>query len=205
VTASSGELRLEVVAGKAHGFSFAVDDRLVIGRNSEGPGRLADDPELSRHHAEIARAPSGEFTIKDLSSTNGTFVNGTRLSAPAVLGIGDAIEVGITRLIVRSTPVPPASASASASASPSAPAPAPADVDVRAATLTVKVPVTTPRPADEAQVQAESQAPTAGEELTAHLTIDFQQATAQVSLHGADELVRLVLERGRWRVDGTGA
>jgi predicted component of type VI protein secretion system len=203
VTASSGELRLEVVAGKAHGFSFAVDDRLVIGRNSEGPGRLADDPELSRHHAEIARAPSGEFTIKDLSSTNGTFVNGTRLSAPAVLGIGDAIEVGITRLIVRSTPVPPASASASPSAP--APAPAPADVDVRAATLTVKVPVTTPRPADEAQVQAESQAPTAGEELTAHLTIDFQQATAQVSLHGADELVRLVLERGRWRVDGTGA
>jgi hypothetical protein len=193
VSAISDELRLEVVAGKAHGFSFAVEDRLVIGRNSEGPGRLADDPELSRHHAEIARMPSGEFTIKDLSSTNGTFVNGTRLSAPAVLGIGDAIEVGITRLIVQSAPSAPA------------PAPATADVDVRAATLTVTVPATTPRPADEAQAQTEPQAPIAGEGLTAHLTIDFQQATAEVSLQGADELVRLVLERGRWRVDGRSA
>lgn len=193
MSANSEELRLEVVAGKAHGFSFVVEDRLVIGRNSEGPGRLADDPELSRHHAEIARTPSGEFTIKDLSSTNGTFVNGTRLSAPAVLGVGDAIEVGITRLIVRSAPVAPA------------PAPATAEVDVRAATLTVRVPAKTPRPADDAQVQTEPQAPIAGEELTAHLTIDFQQATAQVSLHGADELVRLVLERGRWRVDGRSA
>src|SRR5205807_2675050 len=59
VTAEN-ELRLEVQAGRARGFSLVVDERLVIGRNSEGPGGLADDPDLSRHHAEIVRAPSGE-------------------------------------------------------------------------------------------------------------------------------------------------
>jgi pSer/pThr/pTyr-binding forkhead associated (FHA) protein len=188
-TANSDELRLEVVAGKASGFSFAVEDRLVIGRSEEGPGRLADDPEISRHHAELVRSPSGEFTIKDLSSTNGTSVNGTRLSAPAVLRIGDEIEVGTTKLIVRSAPI----------------APAPANVDVRTATLIVDLSEATPRPADEAQVQTEPQAPAGGEPLTARLTVDFQQATAQLSVHGTGELVRLVLERGQWRIDGRGS
>src|SRR4051812_49637488 len=123
---SNGELRLEVTAGKATGFSFIVDERLVIGRNSEGPGRLADDPELSRDHAEISRAPSGEFTLRDLSSTNGTHLNGTRLTSPEVLAVGDVVEVGATMLVVRSAPVftPPAQA----------------HVDVRADTLVGDLP-----------------------------------------------------------------
>jgi pSer/pThr/pTyr-binding forkhead associated (FHA) protein len=70
------ELALEAISGRAAGFSFVVSDRLVIVRNSDGPGRLADDPELSRDHAEISRGSSGEFEIADLASTNGTFVNG---------------------------------------------------------------------------------------------------------------------------------
>ncbi len=86
---AENHLRLEVAVGRARGFSFVVDERLVIGRDSDGPGRLADDPELSRHHAEIVRGPSGEFTIKDLSSTNGTFVNGSRLNTPVVLTVGE--------------------------------------------------------------------------------------------------------------------
>ena len=106
-----GELRLEAVAGNATGFSIVVEERLVIGRQSEGPGRLADDPELSRHHVEIERVENGQFTIKDLSSTNGTFVNGTQIKAPALLVLDDEIEVGGTKLVVRSVPAlapPPA-------------------------------------------------------------------------------------------------
>lgn len=121
VTANENALRLEATSGKATGFSLVVVDRLVIGRNSEGAGRLADDPELSRHHAEIAREPSGEFAITDLSSTNGTFVNGTRLKAAAVLCVGDEIEVGGTTLKVVAAPA----------------VAAPADIDVRAATVDV--------------------------------------------------------------------
>src|SRR5262249_38684380 len=124
----AGELRLEAVAGNATGFTIVVDERLVIGRQSEGAGTLADDPELSGHHAEIIRVANGQFTIKDLSSTNGTFVNGTQLTAPVLLALDDEIEVGGTKLVVRSVP-----------AEPPPPAPPPA-VDVRAPTVRVDVP-----------------------------------------------------------------
>ncbi len=185
-TESSGKLSLEAVAGKAKGFSFAVEDRLVIGRSSEGPGRLADDPELSRHHAEIVRAPGGEFTIKDLSSTNGTFVNGTRLTAAAVLGVGDEIEVGATRLVVRSAPV-------------IAP-PAPANVDVRAATVIGDAPHTVRQSAEHVTPVADPEPVVGGEPLLLSLTMDFEQQVAQLSVHGRGEPIRLVLVRGQWHL-----
>jgi pSer/pThr/pTyr-binding forkhead associated (FHA) protein len=194
---AENDLRLEVAVGRARGFSFVVDERLVIGRDSEGPGRLAGDPELSRHHAEIVRAPSGEFTIKDLSSTNGTFVNGTRLTKPGVLVVGDEIEVGATKLVVRSAPV--------------ASAPPRPTVDVRAATVigdvleTAGHPAETTRhPAEEAQVRTEPESAMGGAPLTVRLTVDFEQATAQLSVHGTGEPIQLALEHGRWRVDDRG-
>ena len=122
-SAPTVELRLEVVAGPAAGEQLAIDERLVFGRQTDGPGRLAGDPELSRHHAELIRDPDGQFAIEDLSSTNGTFVNGERLTAPTVLAAGDVIDLGATRLIVRQAPPPP-------------PPPRP-PVDVRAATVIV--------------------------------------------------------------------
>ena len=170
-----GELRLEVTEGKATGFSFAVDERLVIGRNSEGPGKLADDPELSRHHAEIARTPSGDFTIRDLSSTNGTHLNGARLSDPAVLAVGDEIEVGGTKLSVRSVPVPEPP-----------PGPATASVDVRAETITGRA------------------APTAGAPVELRLTVDFAHESAALEVDGTGEPIRLVLDHGKWRVGSDG-
>src|SRR5580693_2329756 len=102
VHAEQSQLRLEVIGGPATGLTIVVTDRLVIGRNSLDAGNLANDPELSRHHAEIERLPSGEFTINDLSSMNGTFLNGLRLTAAAVLSPGDEVEAGGSKLIVRS-------------------------------------------------------------------------------------------------------
>ncbi len=189
-TQNSGELRLEAVAGKATGFSLVVDDRLVIGRSSEGPGRLADDPELSRHHAEISRAPSGEFTIKDLSSTNGTFVNGTRLSAAAALAVGDQIEVGGTRLVVRSAPVVALQA--------------PTDVDVRAPTVIGDAPPTLRQPAEPGRPDAEPQPVVTSEPLLVSLTVDFEQKAAQLSVHGKGEPINLVLVHGQWRLGNGG-
>jgi predicted component of type VI protein secretion system len=187
---TAAELRVEIAAGKARGFSFVVDERLVIGRDSEGPGRLADDPELSRHHAEIVRAPSGEFTIKDLSSTNGTFVNGSRLDTPVVLTVGDEIGVGASKLVVKSAPV--------------AVAPARPEVDVRAATVIGGAPTPVRDPAQETGVQTEPQPPPGGMPLTVRVTVDFEHATAQLSVHAAGEPIQLVLEGGRWRVDSRG-
>jgi pSer/pThr/pTyr-binding forkhead associated (FHA) protein len=196
---SENDLRLEVAAGKARGFSIVVDERLVIGRHSEGPGRLADDPELSRHHAEIRRAPSGEFTIKDLSSRNGTFVNGTRLNTPAVLMVDDEIELGATKLIVRSAPV--------------AVAPAWPEVDTRGTTVITGALETIRDPAgeaqvrkpDEAEVRVEPEPLRGGTAVTVRLTVDFEQATAQLSGDGMGEPIQLAPERGRWRVDDRGS
>jgi pSer/pThr/pTyr-binding forkhead associated (FHA) protein len=135
VSGAGAGLQLEVLAGNASGTLIAVEERLVFGRQSEGQGQLGNDPELSRQHAEIARQASGGYQLEDLSSTNGTFVNGQKITAPAVLALGDVVELGTTKLIVR--------------ALPAAPAP---DVDVRAATVTVDVP-TEPVPAPPAPLE----------------------------------------------------
>ncbi len=62
-------------------------------------GRIADndlvlpDLEVSRHHAELRRSPSGAYEIIDLDSHNGTYVNGRRVSS-AVLGESDLVSIG---------------------------------------------------------------------------------------------------------------
>jgi pSer/pThr/pTyr-binding forkhead associated (FHA) protein len=176
VTDAAGELRLEAVAGNAAGFTILVEDRLVIGRQSEGPGNLADDPELSRHHAEIVRVANGQFTITDLSSTNGTFVNGTELKAPVLLALDDEIEVGGTKLVVRSVPASPA-------------------VDVRAPTVAVEL------PPQEIPVEPEPEP----EPLLVRLTVDFEAEAAQLAVESGGEPIRLELADGQWRVADGGA
>jgi hypothetical protein len=76
--------------------------RIVLGDQPVRIGRLSDcgvqlnDPNVSRHHAEVR--PSGEgFTIADLGSTNGTKVNGARVSERA-LRDGDEILIGATKI-----------------------------------------------------------------------------------------------------------
>jgi pSer/pThr/pTyr-binding forkhead associated (FHA) protein len=98
--------RLEVVAGRALGMSILLDDELLIGRHADGAGRLADDDEISRSHARISLDRSGFCAIEDLGSTNGSFVNGLRISGPQTLSVGDTIELGGTTLVVRELPVP---------------------------------------------------------------------------------------------------
>src|SRR5262249_33449534 len=56
-----------------------------------------DDESLSREHAVVIRA-GGDYMIKD-SSTNGSFVNDTRLTAPAILRDGDRIQLGSNTLL----------------------------------------------------------------------------------------------------------
>src|SRR6516165_1951084 len=109
-----GAARLEVVAGKAAGTSIMVEDELVIGRHATGAGRLADDEEISRTHARITLERSGYLAIEDLGSTNGTFVNGLRISGPKTLTEGDGIEVGGTTLVVRELPLPTATVATTA-------------------------------------------------------------------------------------------
>jgi pSer/pThr/pTyr-binding forkhead associated (FHA) protein len=101
--ATRSGLILTVTAGNASGTDIHVEDALVIGRHADGVGQLGDDDELSRRHALISRTPAGEYVIQDLGSTNGTYVNGQRITEPAALAVGDTLELGNTILLVQST------------------------------------------------------------------------------------------------------
>ena len=78
------------------GQALALTASLSIGREPDN-GLCLGDNKLSRHHAVI-EAVSGGWQVRDLGSTNGTGVNGKRISAPLVLKAGDVIELGDTRL-----------------------------------------------------------------------------------------------------------
>src|SRR5580658_9376203 len=57
---------------------------------------VVDDTTVSRRHATITRKADG-FELADLGSTNGTFINGRRLTEPVALKSGDQIKFGSVR------------------------------------------------------------------------------------------------------------
>lgn len=73
--------------------------RMTVGRGPENDIPVAD-PEVSAVHATLEALPNG-WTIRDLSSRNGTFVNGERLFAERPLHRGDEIRIGRSRLVYR--------------------------------------------------------------------------------------------------------
>jgi hypothetical protein len=91
---------LWVTEGNAEGSTVALDDEFAIGRSESGEGRLGDDPEISRSHARFYRDEAGRLMVADLGSTNGTFVNETRISAPQALQPGDRVRTGKTTMQV---------------------------------------------------------------------------------------------------------
>jgi predicted component of type VI protein secretion system len=91
---------LKVSAGNASGSSIPLEQELVIGRSTPGLGSLGGDSEISRVHARVYHDQSGQLIVEDLGSTNGTFVNGNRISAATPLRPGDQVRVGQTTMSV---------------------------------------------------------------------------------------------------------
>ena len=69
-----------------------LQQRIRIGRDSASEWHI-EDLNVSRNHAEIVQNGSGNYEIVDLKSTNGTFLNGTRVKRE-VLKTGDIISIG---------------------------------------------------------------------------------------------------------------
>jgi hypothetical protein len=73
--------------------------RMVVGPTGVTLGRsrqcdvVLDDPNVSRQHAEI-RPRGGSWVLTDLGSTNGSCLNGRRITGPEVIRAGDEIELG---------------------------------------------------------------------------------------------------------------
>ncbi len=91
---------LRVVAGPQIGrvFTFDQHDTFMIGRSEDSHFCLPHDRFFSRHHCILEIAPPQTF-LRDLGSTNGTFVNGIRVET-AHLKNGDRIQGGETVLEV---------------------------------------------------------------------------------------------------------
>lgn len=93
----SAQGRLMIRNGGFEGMTYELcTEETLIGRNPTTDITLLDEG-ISREHALILwDEASGEFSIEDLQSTNGTKVNGKRVRS-ATLVEGDEIQVGHTR------------------------------------------------------------------------------------------------------------
>lgn len=88
---------LYVLQGPDKGRTYHTpNEPVVIGRTSDQV-HLTDNS-TSRRHAEI-RPHNGEWTLQDLNSSNGTFLNGQRVVHASELRHGDQIKVGSTLLV----------------------------------------------------------------------------------------------------------
>lgn len=79
------------VAGEPAREIVIVGDEFLIGRGADCDLRLRD-LNISRHHCLIRIRPD-EITLSDLGSSNGTYVNGTRVVSQVALKSGDEITV----------------------------------------------------------------------------------------------------------------
>ena len=89
---------LVVLQGHPLGLTVQLDkERMIIGRGSQVDVVLRDDI-ASRQHAEFLRLDAEgdcfEYYINDLESTNGTFLNGSRVASQQLLQDGDKIKIG---------------------------------------------------------------------------------------------------------------
>lgn len=76
------------------------ESRVTLGRATANDVPLPFDATVSRLHAVLERYPTG-WCLRDLGSSNGTFVNGRQVTSDQRVSGGDEIRLGDARLILR--------------------------------------------------------------------------------------------------------
>jgi len=90
---------LQVVWGRSNSTTLKLTDGVTsIGRHDDCVIRIKSS-QVSRRHCEIFEV-AGNLTIRDLGSSNGTFVNGKRVSGQQALKPGDEVTIGAVALRV---------------------------------------------------------------------------------------------------------
>jgi hypothetical protein len=92
----SGRLVVQRGGGLSRGEAFGIGPGLVIGRALASEITIEDSYASGRHARLYDR--DGHVYIEDLNSTNGTYVNGARVSAQQLLRPGDVVRIGDTEL-----------------------------------------------------------------------------------------------------------
>jgi pSer/pThr/pTyr-binding forkhead associated (FHA) protein len=102
-TTQASELKatkLVVTAGDKVGTEIALAGRqLTIGRAGDSD-LIVDDEYASTHHAKLVFI-NGDWLIQDLDSTNGTFLDGQKVSTPLAVAMNTQVRVGQTTFELR--------------------------------------------------------------------------------------------------------
>ena len=91
-----GPSRLKVVEpADRRGRVFDLADEMTVGRSSRSGIALEDDTFVSSTHARLYFSDD-KLWVEDLGSTNGTYVNSSKVSSPVALRKGDRVQIGNT-------------------------------------------------------------------------------------------------------------
>ena len=100
----SKAFKLTIRQGPKPNQAFDLDkDVLTLGREA-GNDLVIEDPQISRRHSRLTRQ-GNSYLLEDLGSTNGTFVNGSRVTTPVLLANGDLIGLADTVVLAVQIPV----------------------------------------------------------------------------------------------------
>lgn len=93
-----GSALLVVRRGPNSGSRFLLDGELTTAGRHPQSDIFLDDVTVSRRHVEFRRGPDGSFSVADVGSLNGTYVNRERIES-AYLANGDEVQIGKYRLV----------------------------------------------------------------------------------------------------------
>jgi hypothetical protein len=92
--------RLVITSGPREGIEIDLpSEQLTIGRSSES-GLVIRDDYTSTHHARLMLW-NDQWVIQDLDSTNGTFLDGSRVTLPTPVPMGTPVTIGTTSFELR--------------------------------------------------------------------------------------------------------
>lgn len=92
--------RLVIISGPKEGLEIELpSEQLAIGRSSES-GLVIRDDYTSTHHARLLLWNDG-WVVQDLDSTNGTFLDGTRVTLPTLIPLNTPVTIGTTTFELR--------------------------------------------------------------------------------------------------------
>ncbi|MEZ0094160.1 FHA domain-containing protein [Streptacidiphilus sp. EB129] len=93
--------QLVVTQGSLAGTTVALQGQTITLGRAHDSTIVLDDDYASSRHARIYPDQSGQWIVEDLNSTNGTYLDRTRLTSPTPLQPGAAIRIGRTVIELR--------------------------------------------------------------------------------------------------------